>query len=49
MPLLSGLPTIKHTYMYAREIPVIKSNTTGILLAQTQLPLFEKTILNVTF
>ena len=50
MFLLSGEPTIKHTCMYARDIPlstvVIKSNTTIILLAQTQLPVFEITILN---
>ena len=50
MFLLSDGPTIKHTCMYARDIPlstaVIKSNTTRILLAQKQLPLFEITILN---
>ena len=57
MFLFSGGPTIrpKHTCMYARDIPVstvvIKTNTTRILLAQTPqtLPLFEITILNVTF
>ena len=53
MFLLSGGLTIKHTCMYARNIPVstvvLKSKTTIILLAQTQLPLFEITILNVTF
>ena len=50
MFLRSGGPTIKHTCMYERDIPlstlVIKSNTTRILLAQAQLPFFEITILN---
>ena len=53
MFLFSSGPTIKHTCMYARDIPVsivvIKSNTTRILSAQTQLLLFEITILDVTF
>ena len=53
MFLLSGWPTNKHTCIRtgnSRErTAVIKITTTGILLAQTQSPLFEITIFDWTF